>query len=115
MGFRLYWWPRYVLRWAKGEIEFSPTEGIILSRLVNGRAVSLEDITDTLYDGREDGGSLTPNVLIRVYIHRIRQKLKQTPFKIIRSPMNHYRLVGIGKTIDRIADRIIADADEPPD
>jgi DNA-binding response OmpR family regulator len=113
MDYRLYIWPHYVLEWLGGRIPLSPMEGIILSRLVKGQAVSYDELTESIWGHDEDGGPIDPDNNLGVVIHRIRRKFRDTPFSVPRASDRHVRLMmktGFGKVakaLDDIADNVL--------
>ena len=110
MDSRLYIWPRYVLESCGRQIELTPLQGVILSRLQSGRCCSFNELAESLYGHREDGGPLDPDNIIAVTICRLRKKLRQTSLSIKRVRVGHYRLTEkLGATVDGISDTILAE------
>ena len=120
MDFRLYIWPSraskesipvrgdpYVLEYEGHEVALSRTEGAILSRLISGVA-DFEELTDSLYGDREDGGPLDPHNVISVTIHRLKKKIKKSPIRIRRRwGRTFYLIKKLQKTADSISDKIV--------
>lgn len=112
MDFRLHIWPRYVLKWDGDERSLTLLEGAILTRLYHSPADLLQ-LTDSLYDHREDGGPNDPDNVIAVTICRLRKKLVNSPVAIGHTWGKQY-YIKIGATIDRISTTIIDEGMENP-
>lgn len=118
MDFRLYIWPRdsryrrhpecaprYTLEWADKKISLSPDLGTMIGNLAKGAIVSTNDLIDSVYGDREDGGPLCANKSIHTKICHLRKKLANTPFRIITNGTSGYRL--ISTMLDNIADEVL--------
>lgn len=116
MDYRLYIWPRYVLRWAGHRVSLSNSEGVVLSRLFSGRTTSYFELTESLYGDREDGGADDPDGMIAVTLYRLRKKIKDSPVQIEHMRFKHVQLLSkLTGTIDRIADTILREGSTEPD
>lgn len=110
MGFRLYIWPRYILECDGRKISLTPLQGCILSRLAFSPSATNDDLTDSLYGHRADGGAMDPDNIIKVTIHRLRKKLSGTSLEIVKPCWGSYRLMeNLGNVMDRIADEVLDD------
>lgn len=92
MSLRMHIWPDYALEWDAGRIVLTRPQGVILSRLVSGRSIGFDDLTDALYGDREDGGPLDTDGAIGQAIHKLRKKLAGSPFRINRTESRYVRL-----------------------
>ena len=126
MDFRLYIWPRmfrpktersrtpYVLEWGNDKVTLSQNEGAILSRLMHGPA-TCEELTDSLYGHREDGGALDPFNVVAVTVCRMRKKIRKSPLRIRKSFGKSYYLIRkLKATADKISDKIVVEGMESP-
>lgn len=96
MSSRFYIWPRYALEYGYRRIEFGPTAGSIMARLyaANGDRVSCDDLIETAYFDREDGGPDYALTTVITTIHHLRRHLISVPISIINEMRQGYRLVG---------------------
>jgi hypothetical protein len=106
MDIRLRIWPQYVLEWTGGQVSLTPNQGVIVSRLFNGRATTYAELTDSLYSTDPEGGPDDPNNSIAVTLCKIRKKLKSSPVEIRRVRTACVRFL---KTIDGVPDNIISE------
>jgi len=110
MAFRLHIWPRYVLESCGRRIELPPLQGAILSRMRLNRSVSYEELTDSLYGDREDGGPMNPKNVIAVTMCRLRKRILGTSLSIKKEREGEFRLVEkLTSTLDGIADTVLDD------
>lgn len=81
-----------------------------MARLAKGRITSYFELTESLYEDREDGGPEDPNNVIAVTLCRLRKKLKESPFQITRSSDKHVRLLSnVAAVLDRVASEVLED------
>ena len=80
-----------------------------MSRLMHGPA-TFEELTDSLYGHREDGGALDPFNVVAVTVCRMRRKIRKSPIRIRKSFGKSYYLIRkLKATADQISDRIVVE------
>lgn len=108
MDYRLRIWPRYVLEWDNRRLALPSRLGIVLSRLVSRHPATSEDLFDSLYGDREDGGPDNAKNTVNVALCQLRKRLKDTPFHVERVRDHQYRFTErITKALDDIADNVL--------
>lgn len=110
MDVRLHTRPEHVLKWQGGRIIFRPLDGAVMEQLASGNPLSLLDIV------RAVKWSSSADCVVRIgfSLRHIKQLLHGSPFRLAEREGFYQLLPKIGKTVDSIADKIIAESDPPP-
>lgn len=78
-----------------GDLQLPASERAVLSRLIEARGawVSMENMIDTLYGDRADGGPDRANKTVQCHISKLRKRMSDTPWKVTNERFLGYRLV----------------------
>jgi DNA-binding response OmpR family regulator len=90
---------RNIVHWRGAETRVEPNEMRLLARLVqaDGRVVSMEMAQHAVWGHRRDGGPVTAENAVKVYVSRIRARLRE-----IGAPIEIVTQWGHGFTVERI-------------